>query len=219
MQAQAQKSPSHQTGDSPDKVTWEEARRMLHYVATEWEPREETEADVRAILHRRARLLAKPARDQAALAEVQRALTFTLGAERYAVPTAFVRSIYALGELGKLTPVPCTPAFYVGVVNVRGTVVSVLDLRLLFDIAVDAEEEHPPQNLMVVAARGLELSLVAHEVAGVVDFFPSDLSLPSKALVGINPDYIAGTTADGTILLDLEALFSDERLIVEEEVM
>ena len=64
-----------------------------------------------------------------------------------------------------------------------------------------------------------EISFLADEVLGVVDIPWSSLSLPSEALIGISPDYIAGTTAEGVILLDLEALFADDRLIVNEEVV
>jgi purine-binding chemotaxis protein CheW len=150
--------------------------------------------------------------------DVRRVLAFALGAEHYAVPVTAVR---AIAELRELTPVPCTPDYYVGVVNVRGKVISAIDLRLLFGIPVDAEQEggQPPENIVVVEMAGLEISLLAHEVSGVTDLPAASLSLPSDALVGISPDYVAGTTAEGTILLDLETLLSDERMIVAEEVV
>jgi purine-binding chemotaxis protein CheW len=204
--------------DSTKKVTWEEARQMLRYVAEEWGPREETEAEARAVLQRRARALARPAKGRDASSDIQRALLFMLGAEQYAVPVVHVHLIEQMAKLGRLTPVPCTPSFYAGVVNVRGKVISALDLRRLFDITISTDEP-PPDTLVVVAANRLEIGLLSHEVAGVVDLLSDTLTSPTEALVGINPDYITGTTASGTILLDLEMLFSNERLTIYEEVI
>ena len=110
--------------------------------------------------------------------------------------------------------------YYAYVTNQHANVLSVIDLRLLFDIPIqDDEMQSRPFNLVVIKAAGLEISLAAHEVYGVIDLSSSDLSLPSEALVGIDPDYIAGATADGLILLDTEMLLADKRLIVEEEII
>lgn len=209
-------SPLYQIDSNPEKASWEEARRALHHVVTDWKPHEETEEEIQEVLYRRTRLLARPARGSEALADVQRVLTFTLGAEHYAVPVTCVQII---DDLKQLAPVPCTPSFYVGVVNVRGKIISVLELRLLFGIPIDNDTERAPRKLVIVRANGLEISLLSHEVSGVIDLARSDLSAPSEVLVGINPDYIAGTTAEGTILLDIDALLSDTRLIVEEGVI
>lgn len=213
---QAKDNPLGQPIDNPKKVTWAEARRMLDYIVNDWKPREPTEEEIQKILYRRARSLAKPSESSEALDDVRRVLLFTLGSERYAVPVINVQRIKLLDQL---TPIPCTPAFYKGVANVRGKIISVLELRKLFEMPTDPAEEEMPTTLVVIAAAGLEISLLAHEVTGVTDLTLSELKSPSESLVGISPDYIAGTTAEGTILLDVEMLLSDSRLIVEEEVI
>lgn len=210
-------NPLGQLERNPKKIAWETARQLLHYIASEWNPVEEEDAETPAMLVRRARLLAKPPEEAAVSAKICRALLFALGGERYAVQAESVRAVTVLTHI---TPVPCTPGFYLGVVNVRGNVISAIDLRLLFGILVgDAEREPGEGALVVVEGAGLEISFLADEVLGVVDVPWSSLSLPSEALIGISPDYIAGTTAEGVILLDLEALFADDRLIVNEEVV
>ncbi len=204
--------------DRSKKIAWEEARQLLRYIASEWDTCDQNEGETHEMLTRRARLLAKPPETVAAPTDIFRALCFTLGDERYAVPADAVRAVTTLSQI---TPVPCTPAFYLGVVNVRGKVISAIDLRSLFGMRVDDTQiDGEEQRLqIVVEAAGLEISLVADEVLGVIDLPRMGLNLPSESLVGVNPDYIAGTTVEGIILLDLEALLSDERLIVNEEVV
>ena len=57
-------------------------------------------------------------------------LEFTLGQERYAFPSSYVREVFPLTEI---TPLPGLPPYILGVVNVRGRILSVMDIRRLLD--------------------------------------------------------------------------------------
>lgn len=84
-------------------------------------------SDSAQILRDRAHLLARPP-EQAATADTQlEVLEFRLAQERYAVETRHVREVCPLKDL---TPLPCTPPFVLGVVNVRGCILPVLDLKI-----------------------------------------------------------------------------------------
>src|SRR5579859_8008990 len=86
--------------------------------------------DVRRILEARARAAARPgaAPDDRARIEV---IAFTLAGESFGAETCHVREVCQLKEL---TPVPCTPPFLAGVMNLRGQIVAVVDLRKFFDL-------------------------------------------------------------------------------------
>ncbi|MBI2998359.1 MAG: chemotaxis protein CheW, partial [Deltaproteobacteria bacterium] len=56
---------------------------------------------------------------------------FFLASEKYGVESSYVREIYPLKEL---TPVPCTPSFVLGIINVRGQILSVIDIKKFFDL-------------------------------------------------------------------------------------
>ncbi len=86
-------------------------------------------AGVDALMQQRARELARPLADGAAEGEHIEVLEFILAHERYAIETAWVQEVYPLRQL---TPLPGTPAFVLGVVNVRGKIISVMDLRVFF---------------------------------------------------------------------------------------
>ena len=88
--------------------------------------------DKRAILDERARRLAAPISDATIATEVLEVATFTLSGERYAIETRYVREIVALADF---TPVPGGPSVLFGVVNLRGDVLAVFDLRSLLGLA------------------------------------------------------------------------------------
>ncbi|MBI2158723.1 MAG: chemotaxis protein CheW, partial [Candidatus Rokubacteria bacterium] len=82
------------------------------------------------ILQDRARALAKPLEEPSAQGETLDLLVLGLAGERYGIDAAHVLEVVQLPEL---VPVPCTPPVVLGVVNHRGRVLTVLDLRRLFD--------------------------------------------------------------------------------------
>lgn len=130
-------------------------------------------------------------------------LAFELGGERYSVDVMTVRRVRTIG---RITRVPAIPGFYRGVVNVRGQVITVLDLRLFFDMPANGDDKIPPQELVVVQSGRLEIGLLAHNVLGV-------MMIPRAEIEPIdNVRYALGVTTDQLILLDVVHMFEDERL-------
>ena len=113
-------------------------------------------------------------------------LGFELGGERYGVDVMLVRGVR---NLTKIARVPGIPSFYRGVVNVRGQILTVLDLRTFFDIPV-ASTDHMPEELVTVRANDLEIGLLADSVSGVVTV-PREAIVPSD-----NIRYALGVTAE-----------------------
>lgn len=180
-------------------IDWSALWRELN-----WDDTQRREETNRQRLQQRARQYASVLNtDMESAADLQPMLAFQLGEERCAIDVTLVRAVRALSHI---TPVPGVPTFYRGVVNLRGRITSVLDLRLFFDMPV--LEAAPPQELIVVQANRLEIGLLAHTVEGVVEI--------SMGAFEPQPDirYARGITRDKLLLLDLARLFEDERLIV-----
>lgn len=154
-------------------------------------------------LKQRAGQYAAPERDDAPLsaAEAVDVLVFSLEPERYALPVAVVRGVRPVGNL---TRVPGVPDFYRGVVNARGTILSVLDLRRFFGLSVATDDI--PGELIHVEAEGLYLALLAHHIEDVQ-------TLPRRRIQHIELPYAQGVTPERLVLLDPQTIFSDERLL------
>ncbi|MGH8629769.1 MAG: chemotaxis protein CheW, partial [Burkholderiales bacterium] len=126
--------------------------------------------DARKILRARARALARspsPASTAGALLEV---LEFGLAQERYAVETRHVREVHPLKEL---TPLPCTPPFVLGVVNLRSRIVPVFDIRKLFQLPQQGLTDL--HRVIVVHGVALELGLLAETIVAVRSIAPESL--------------------------------------------
>lgn len=165
-----------------------------------------------AILRERAQRLAAPL-EQAAAVDCLEVLEFGLADERYAIEARHVHDVQPLRDLA---PLPCTPAFLRGLVNIRGRLVPVIDLKRFFDLPERGIADL--HRVLLLRTPELELGLLADTVEGV---YPIELqrvqpSLPT--LTGIRDEFLRGVTADRLVILDAEAILADPRIIVDEDV-
>ncbi len=185
--------------ENQQKIDWEAVWKSLN-----WDDLRGSEEAIQERLHQRALAYAAPPAKVEALEDAKTVLVFMLGEERYGIDVMTVRSVRTITHI---TRVPGTPAFYPGVVNVRGQIVTVMDLRLLFDISI-ADEKSPPDELIVAHSNQLEIGLLAHDVEGVMTVPQADIESVD------NIRYALGVTTERLVLLDIERLFEDSRLIV-----
>ncbi|MBI3853101.1 MAG: chemotaxis protein CheW [Verrucomicrobia bacterium] len=169
--------------------------------------------DARQILRARATALARTPPPAPAAETLLEVLEFRLAQERYAVETRFVREVYPLKDL---TPLPCTPPFVLGIVNVRGHILPVIDLKKFFDLPEKGLTDL--HRIILVRGNDLELGLLADVIVGVRSI-PADSLQPSlPTLTGIRKDYLKGVTAERLVVLDLVRILADPKIIVHEEV-
>lgn len=168
-----------------------------------WDDSARSEERIAQQLRQRAQQYAAPLRADT-LEASRTVLKFTLGDEHYGIDVMAVRGVRSVNHI---TRVPGVPNFYRGVVNVRGTVITVLDLRIFFDMVVSADAP-PAQELVVARANHLTLGLLAQHVEGV-------FAIPVSQIESVDHvRYADGVTADRLVLLSVERLFEDPLLIV-----
>lgn len=170
-------------------------------------------ATARAILRARAQVLASPEERAPTAGESLELLVFRIAHERYALETRHVREVSPLVDL---TPVPCTPEFMRGMVNVRGRITPVIDIKKFFDLPdAGLTDLH---CIIVVRGSDVEFGLLADVVEGVRSIPVGSLQASLPTLTGIRADYLKGVTADRLVVLELDRLLTDPRIIVHEEV-
>jgi len=195
-------------------IDWQEAYARLERIRRALEaggdrPPEETGR----ILRDRARALARPVEEAPAPTEVLDLLVFSLTGERYGIETAHVLEVVPLRGL---TPVPGTPPFVLGVVNHRGRILPVLDLRRLFELAGQGIAKGG--RVVAVEVGGMAFGIFADAVAGSVRLGADEVAPPPVSLARDRQAFIRGVTGGMVAVLDLEALASDPRITVNEEV-
>jgi purine-binding chemotaxis protein CheW len=166
------------------------------------------------ILKARARDLARPPkRDDDGQGEILNVIEFRLAQERYAVEQKYVREVYPLREL---TPLPCTPGFVLGMINVRGQILPVIDVKRFFDLPqAGITDLH---MVIIVHVEEMELGILADAVSGVRSV-PQALCQPSlPTLTGIRAKYLKGVTDQHVVILDVPSILNDPKTVVQEEV-
>ena len=160
-----------------------------------------------ATLEARARVLAQ----QDVAEDVRRGdetVIFQLGEARYGVAARLVREVQPLAGY---TPLPGTPPFVLGLINLRGRLLTALDLRPL--LGVPASPPRAGATLLIVSAGGMELGLLADAVLEIRRA-ESQLSTALSAAEGQAPAWVRGIDSRLTLLLDLAGLLADPRLLV-----
>lgn len=164
----------------------------------------------REILQTRARALAREA--PAAPGERCEVLEFILAQEHYAIESAWVSEVVPLREL---TPLPGLPAFVLGIIHLRGQVVSVLDLKKFFDLP---DKGLTDLNKVIVLSDGtMRFAILADLILGVRSLLLADLQPPLATLTDIRADYLMGVTRQREVVLDGRKLLSDPAIVVNEE--
>ncbi len=164
-----------------------------------------------SILKARAQALAQ-APEQAEETECLEVVTFMLAYETYGIETAWVREVYPLKDL---TPLPCTPSFVAGIVNVRGQVISVIDIKKFFDLP---EKGLTDLNKVIILSYGvMEFGILADAVVDVRNIPLGKIQSGLPTLTGIREEYLRGVTAERLVILDAVKLLTDGNIIVHEE--
>lgn len=169
------------------------------------------EAGVGTLLAERASLLARePA--AAERGECVEAVEFLLGGERYAIESSFVGEVHPLKEL---TPLPGTPPFLLGLMNMRGKILSIIDIRRFFELP--EREGGALGKVIILHDAAMEFGLLADAIVGVCTIPLRLLQPPLPTQAGIRADYLKGVTGERLALLDAGKLLADRRLVVHEE--
>jgi purine-binding chemotaxis protein CheW len=134
-------------------------------------------------------------------------LTFMLGDGYYGLEVRKVREIVAMMDI---TPVPRTQPYICGVVNLRGHVIPVMDLRL--KLGLPAVESNPRTCIIVVSRGDSEIGMIVDKVCDVTNIAGADIDDTSWLGDQIDRDLLLGIGKEAgrvTVLLDGDAVFSN----------
>lgn len=201
----------------PPKTTaarWEEIHRRLAaaraVVEQKWAPNPE---EKKKILKSRAQALTQEPAKQTPAEDHMEVVEFLLAHEKYGIESSCVREVYSLRELA---PVPCTPPFVLGMINLRGQILSVIDLKKFFDLPEKGLTDL--NKVLVVRTDRMELGILADVILGVRTIPLQDLQPSLPTLTGIRAEYLRGVSKDRLVILDVRKILSDPNIVVQEQV-
>jgi purine-binding chemotaxis protein CheW len=164
------------------------------------------------ILVERARELATQTSSKTYQALGEEVLTFRLGSGSYSIPAHYIREVQPLATI---TPLPTTPPFVAGLVNVRGKILTALDIRPLLD--VEQQQIASDAFLVVVHVESTDVCLLADSVMEV-QRGDSEILPALSSVGGGGAAWVRGLDAHMNVLIDLPQMLADPRVTVQDEV-
>ncbi len=157
------------------------------------------------------------ARSEAALHGGQEFLTFMLGPEEYAIDILKVQEIRGYDAV---TTIAHAPAFIKGVINLRGIIVPIIDMRIKFDVG---SAEYTPFTVVIILNFGTRVvGMVVDSVSDVISMEPAQIKPAPEFSNAVDVRYINGLAMLGErmlIVVDIEKLMlSSEMALVDEAI-
>jgi purine-binding chemotaxis protein CheW len=140
-------------------------------------------------------------------------IEFVLSTENYGVESSFVGEVFQLKEF---TPLPGVPAFILGIVNVRGRILPVIDLKKFFSLPEKGLGEL--NRVIILQDEQMEFGILVDEVIGTKAIFPEELLPVPSSVTGIIEKYIKGVTKERLIILSSGNLLTDKSIVINEKV-
>ena len=195
-------------------IDWSKIRQRLSSAQGSFEHSLEVSEEKRKeILQSRARRLSQETQQEDTTQNTIEVLEFMLAYERYGIDSSFIREVYPLREL---TPVPCTPAFILGIINIRGKILSILDIKKFFDIPEKGLTDL--NKIIVLRSERMKFGILADAIVGIRKVSLDKLQPPFPTLTGIREEYSKGVTEDSMVVLDAFKILSDKKIVLHDEV-
>ncbi|WP_292937827.1 chemotaxis protein CheW [Noviherbaspirillum sp.] len=143
-------------------------------------------------------------------------LSFTLGSEEYGVD---IQKVQELRGYDAVTHIANAPAFLKGVINLRGVIVPIVDLRIKFSLGAPAYDQFTVVIILNIGRR--VMGLVVDSVSDVIALSREQVKPVPEMVSALDTDYLVGLgTLDGRmlILIDIERLMSDKEIGLIEEL-
>ncbi len=144
------------------------------------------------------------------------AVVFVLNNSYYGVPILQVQEIVKMTEITKL---PNTPKFVEGIVNLRGQIIPIIDLRRRFNLPVAKVDEN--WKILILKIDEVQFGVMVDQISEVEKVPTSLIEVPPKVVSGVRGEFINGiakTNERLLILLDIEKILSVEEIEILHEI-
>jgi len=165
------------------------------------------------ILKKRAAELAATDETGSISQETNNFLKIQLGQESYAIPTSHLSELV---KFDYITEIPCTPDYISGVINLRGKIISIIDLKKLLGLRYS---DFTGSSTIVIALHDSRtLGFLVDSVLGTEDISKEFIQYNIDQLDDIVGKFVLGICHDSTIILDVPSIIGDKTILVKDNV-
>lgn len=166
------------------------------------------------LLKERAQALAVEEKDITARKQFIDIVVFSLATEKYGIENSFIREVYMLRDF---TRIPGTPSFVFGIMNLRGQIIPVINLKKFFNLPEKGLGEL--NKVIILRNEKMEFAVLADVVEGTLSVALEDIMEAPLTVSGIGEKYLKGITKEHIVVLDAACILNDEKILVNEEVI
>jgi purine-binding chemotaxis protein CheW len=193
-------------------IDWQEVHRRLESAQVALERGLSlTSEEKKRVLKARAKLLAREVEKEGFDQDYLEVVEFLLAYETYGIESAYVREIYPLTEI---MPLPGTSPFVQGIVNIRGQILSVIDLKKFFELPEKGLTDL--NKIIIIRDDNMEFGILADAVPGIRNLAVEEIEAALPTLTGIRAQYLKGVTRERMVILDAVKILSDNNIIISE---
>lgn len=158
------------------------------------------------ILDKHAKRLAQQAHKKSSTGNLTTYIRFRLGTkDYYGIPYQFAKEVM---PKPKITQVPCVPDFVTGVINWRGVLLSVLDLKKFFRLQSTSSSDNTNAYIIVIAEKGIMLGILTDNIEGSDMFDSENIDAPFSSQKFVKPEYILGLHKGSTAIINIKSIIA-----------
>lgn len=196
------------------KINWNDIKNRVNSQQDLFNPKGVLpEEEKRLILKTRAKALAIEKIDDPLQKNIIEVVVFGLANETYGIESTFIREVYPLKDF---TLIPGIPSFVLGIINVRGQIVSIVDLKKFFNLPIHSIGEL--NKIIIIRNYRMEFGVLADTIQGTCSIPIEQIQTPPISTNGIGGGYLKGVSNDHIIILDAERILNDENITIHHEL-
>jgi purine-binding chemotaxis protein CheW len=171
------------------------------------------EAETEAILKARSLLLSQEIGAETRSSDFSEGLIFRLANENFIIEIEYTNEVITAGEV---TYLPCTPPYINGLINIRGKIIAIVDLKIFFNLPKSFD--NAKSNVIVVEYDDIELGILVDDIVGRADIETIAIQKNIHTITDIDTNYIKGVLPDRLVILDIKQIIKDKGLLINEQV-
>jgi len=135
--------------------------------------------------------------------------------EKYAFDIRYINEVF---RLNKVTPLPCTPSFVIGIINFRGKILSVIDIRNFIGFTNDTKDFNEVRQVIIVKINDFEFGISVDNILGYYSITAEEIQKTVLTITNERKEFFIGISKNSTVVLDIKNIILSEKIIVNDSV-
>lgn len=197
------------------KQNWEDIKKRIDGAKASMKIRKTLPGyKIAEILRNRAESIANANKVVTIDEELVNIIEFELGKETYAIETLYLKEVTSSEKIYDL---PCTPNYIFGVINLRGKIVTIIDLKKY--LKLNYKGINDLTSIIIVEFNETLVGFVADKIIGIKNISRGNIQKTKPKLQNIKESFLIGITGETVIILDIIELLEDKSILIEDSVI